>query len=51
MNLLLLGNGFDIYHKIPTKYENFLHTIEFLKKSYNSDMKTIGDVFSNSLFK
>lgn len=24
MNILIIGNGFDLAHKLPTKYENFL---------------------------
>ena len=47
MKILLLGNGFDIFHKLPTKYQNFLHTVNFLKKEYNSSMNNTGDVFSN----
>ncbi len=23
MNILIIGNGFDLAHKLPTKYENF----------------------------
>lgn len=48
MNVLLLGNGFDLYHKFPTKYCNFLHTVDFLIKHYNPESKTIGDIFGNS---
>ena len=35
MNVFLLGNGFDLYHKLPTKYINFLNTVEFLRNYYN----------------
>ncbi len=48
MNILLLGNGFDLYHKLPTRYDNFLHTIDFLVKNYKPEMKTIADVFGDS---
>ena len=24
MNILIIGNGFDLAHDLPTKYENFL---------------------------
>lgn len=47
MNVLLLGNGFDLYHKFPTKYCNFLHTVDFLIKHYNTEFETVGDVFGN----
>lgn len=48
MNIFLVGNGFDLAHNLPTKYENFLHTIMFLIKNYNKDMVTVGHVFGNS---
>lgn len=32
MKVLLLGNGFDLNHKFPTSYINFLNTVMFLKK-------------------
>ncbi len=48
MNLLLLGNGFDLYHKLPTRYDNFLHTVDFLIQYYKPEMKTIADVFGDS---
>ncbi len=51
MNVLLIGNGFDIYYKLPTKYSNFLHTVEFLIKHNTNNIKTIGDVFSDSFFR
>lgn len=48
MNVLLLGNGFDIHYKLPTQYANFLHTVDFLLKNDTDDIKNIGSVFSNS---
>lgn len=48
MNILVLGNGFDLYHKLPTRYDNFLHTIDFLIKYFEPEMKTIADVFGDS---
>lgn len=51
MHILLLGNGFDLHYKLPTKYNNFLNTVDFLLNNYNSDMKTIGDVFGNMLLR
>ena len=48
MNVLLLGNGFDLYHDLPTKYINFINTVNFLKNNYNeSEITTIGKVFNN----
>ena len=45
MNILLLGNGFDLYHNLPTKYINFLNTVIFLKNNSLVNIKTIGDIF------
>lgn len=48
MDILLLGNGFDLYHKLPTKYINFLNTVNFLQENFNeTDMPTIGKVFND----
>ena len=48
MNVLLLGNGFDLHHKLPTKYINFLHTVDFIIKNSTSEFNNIGDIFGNS---
>lgn len=48
MNLFLVGNGFDLAHNLPTKYENFLHTVMFLIAHYSREMTTVGHVFGNS---
>ena len=49
MNVFLLGNGFDLHHKFPTAYIDFLKTVNYLAdlKDY-SNIKTIYDVFSNN---
>ena len=36
MNILILGNGFDIYHKLPTRYTDFLFLVKNWKKFYKS---------------
>ena len=46
MNVLLLGNGFDLYYHLPTKYQNFLHTVDYLIQHYSEEIKSVGDVFS-----
>lgn len=30
MNILIIGNGFDLAHKLPTKYGQFLDFIKFI---------------------
>jgi len=46
MNVLLLGNGFDLYHKLPTKYHNFLHVTETLISNESERFLCAGDVFA-----
>ncbi len=45
--ILLLGNGFDLYHKLPTRYDCFLHTVDFLIKYYDESMQTVGSIFGD----
>ena len=47
MNVLLLGNGFDLYYDLPTTYANFLHTVDFICEHYDPAMKTVGSVFGD----
>ncbi len=46
MNILLLGNGFDLYYKLPTKYSNFLHISHCLKECKVQGIKNIGEIMS-----
>lgn len=47
MDILILGNGFDLAHGLKTKYSDFL---EYCKKKY-STTKTVGvDNSNNFLF-
>ena len=46
-NVLLIGNGFDLHHKLPTKYADFMCIAEYLTyKGFLMQPKTIGDIFS-----
>lgn len=49
MSILLAGNGFDLYHNLPTKYENFLHTMEYIIHHNKNEIinKPIGNIFSS----
>jgi len=47
MKLLLLGNGFDLNHKFPTSYIDFLNTVNYLIDADKSTIATIEDVFGN----
>ncbi len=43
--ILLLGNGFDLNHWLPTRYIDFLNTVMHLEKHYNKNVITIGQVW------
>lgn len=47
MNIFIVGNGFDLYHDLPTKYENFLHTMEYIISHKSNDFSEdpIGEIF------
>ena len=45
MNILLLGNGFDINYCLPTKYINFLHTVAYIGGLQDDNPATVGTVF------
>ena len=47
MNVFLLGNGFDLHHKFPTSYLNFLNTMKFLVEKYDDSFATVAHVFGN----
>lgn len=44
MNVLMLGNGFDINYKLLTKYINFLNTVHYISTTTLIDIKTVGDI-------
>lgn len=48
MRILMLGNGFDLYHKLPTTYSAFLSVTKYLvnKKSFIAKDETVGNIFS-----
>lgn len=47
MQVLLLGNGFDLHYKFPTRYINFLNTIDYIANNTLFDVKTVGDIFGS----
>ena len=44
MNVLMLGNGFDINYKLLTKYINFLNTVNYISTVTLVDAQTVGDI-------
>lgn len=49
MNLLIIGNGFDIAHKLPTKYKDFLHICTLAEKAQVSWREDTPFIFPESL--
>lgn len=41
MNILIIGNGFDLAHGLPTTYNDFLGFIEYFNLIYNNSEKNI----------
>ena len=37
MNILVIGNGFDLAHGLPTKYQDFLEFVEYFKCNFIDD--------------
>ena len=31
--ILIIGNGFDLAHFLPTKYEHFIHTMKMVEEA------------------
>lgn len=48
-DFLLLGNGFDLFTFLPTRYIDFLNTVTYLLKNKENieNIKTVGDVFGS----
>ena len=46
MNLVLLGNGFDLNLGLPTSYIDFLDTMNYVWKHECDSFKTIADLWS-----
>ena len=47
MDVLVLGNGFDLAHKLPTTYLCFLKTTGYITKLQNFDGLSIGRIFES----
>ena len=43
MNILVIGNGFDLAHGLPTKYGDFLEFCKRVRKIYTSDITVSED--------
>ena len=45
MNLVLLGNGFDLSLGLPTSYIDFLDTMDFILESDPDNYQTVADIW------
>lgn len=50
MNILVVGNGFDLAHGLPTKYSDFLNFVNFINQ-LSSDVSNISEIEDKILFK
>ncbi len=54
MKILMIGNGFDLEHELPTKYTQFLKFVKSFKYAYlwtNSEPKRLNNIKDNYLKK
>lgn len=40
-NVFIIGNGFDLYHKLPTRYTDFLFLVKNWEEFYSSYMDNL----------
>ena len=45
VNILVIGNGFDLEHKLPTSYRNFLDFCSKVKELYSCSISTPAELF------
>lgn len=50
MKILVIGNGFDLYHKLPTRYSDFLTLMKYWDEFYESYQDKRNDSFDMSSF-
>lgn len=58
MNILIIGNGFDLAHDLPTRYGDFINNVkkesdfyDFLTKDSNFNIKIFNRVQNSAVFK
>lgn len=49
MNILILGNGFDLAHKLPTKYTDFLRFTSAIKLCLGGNENQLRDTYSKEI--
>ena len=43
VNILIIGNGFDLAHKLPTRYTDFLKWVQSIEK-IGGRLKWVGEI-------
>lgn len=49
MNILMIGNGFDLAHGLNTRYKDFLYMINIFDNIKNINEKTQFDEFTKDI--
>jgi len=49
MNILVIGNGFDLAHGLPTKYTDFLDFVQAFQKSNNVPKEKLSEEKEKSM--
>ncbi|NSG66037.1 AbiH family protein [Blautia wexlerae] len=50
MNILLIGNGFDLAHNLPTTYNHFLNFCQKARRIYTLDTQvSLSSAFYNKI--
>lgn len=44
---LIIGNGFDLHHNLPTKYEHFIQVLQSIEKKNAQPDYTFNEIFTN----
>ena len=48
LNILIIGNGFDLYHKLPTRYNDFMFLATQWEMFYSSYESSSSDITSTT---
>lgn len=48
MNILIIGNGFDLAHDLPTTYKNFLEAMQIIQQYYKSDFSYFAEDYEDT---
>lgn len=43
--ILIIGNGFDLAHFLPTKYEHFIHAMRAIEEADNDSVLSFKELY------